>query len=234
MKLEDITPGLHVKNEEYWIHYVLRDVLKVFGKAFMIDTGSTDRTVQIAKETANAIGAELFLFEFDFDNNPTKIGNCSNLLRGLISTEWMFLVDGDEIWREDILRKFIDITPGDCPVIMVGGRNIDVREGVMMERTNDIANYDRLFRRGLHWTGEYPFQGYGLNETVSLASVHYVDAQDIFHWHVRNTVRSSDNVKAHFRKTKADFFPYSGPYNPMPKNWLGEIATQWHNPYVND
>lgn len=235
MKIEDITPGLHVKNEEYWIHYVLRDVLKVFGKAFMIDTGSTDRTVQIAKETANAIGAELLLFEFGFDNNAAKIGNCPNLLRDLITTEWMFLVDGDEIWRENILRKFIDITPGDHPVIMVGGRNIDVIEGKMMERTEDTANYDRLFRRGLQWTGEYPFQGYGLNDTISSTGVYYVDVKEIYHWHVRNTVRSSHNTKAHFRKTKADFYPYVGrPYNPMPENWLGEIATQWHNPYVND
>jgi cellulose synthase/poly-beta-1,6-N-acetylglucosamine synthase-like glycosyltransferase len=140
LRLEDITPGLHVKNEEYWIHYVLRDVLKVFGKAFMIDTGSTDKTVRIAKETANVIGAELFLFEFNFENNPAKIGNCPNLLRDLIPTEWMFLVDGDEIWRENILRKFTEITPRDHPIVMVGGRNIDVIEGVMIGGCNGQVN----------------------------------------------------------------------------------------------
>ncbi|MHA2065511.1 MAG: glycosyltransferase, partial [Candidatus Thorarchaeota archaeon] len=131
----DITPALHVKNEEYWIHYVLRGLLKVFDRVVMIDTGSNDRTVEIAKATAEQVGGDLVLTVDDMGDDNFRIGHAPNVLIESIDTEWMLLVDGDEIWGQSQLEALLDIEPqGGWLVGMCNGRNLMDADGTLMER----------------------------------------------------------------------------------------------------
>lgn len=232
----NITPALMVKNEEFWIHYVLRDLLKMFPYVVMLDTGSTDNTKAIAEDTARSVDSgRLVLFEDDYGDDADRIGNGRNVLRSAVKTYWMMLVDGDEIWTKDKLKKLIAHSiPAGTKVVMTGSHNLEDVGGRLLKRTHDIANKDVLFAPGVVWKRkDYPFESYGLSDEDGFPRkfVHYVDAQEVFCWHVRHTIRSSQNSGAFFRDEKFGYFPYDGEYEDLPDGWLGEI-TSIENPYI--
>lgn len=229
LTLEFITPCLMVINEEYWIHYVLRDLLKVFGRAIMVDTGSTDATKSIALDTARDVGAELQLIE-RVCNNPVEIGQLRNYMREICPTYWMFLVDGDEIYRESQLRGMLtqEVKP-DILVCMGTLYNVEDVDGRVMNRTNDRSNRDILFNPTITWTRlDYPFESYGLQEDF-MSNVQYLDVSA---YHLRHTIRSSQDDITYFRREKIGYFPYPGPFDELPDNWLGDIRHDLPNPYL--
>ena len=229
----EITPALHLKNEEYWIHYVLRDLLKVFDKVIMLDTGSTDQTVEIAKATASAVGGRLELVVEDMHNDLHRIGNCPNVLREMVDTDWMLLVDGDEIWGENQLRALVSFEPQDNWLVgMCNGRNLAWVGNQLVEREGFSA--DRLFYRTVRWDKrkDYPFQAHGLELKFEAGQVFHTNFEQSYFWHARHLQRSSRDTEACYRVIKRDYFPHTGGcVRELPENWLGEIA-DWPNPYV--
>jgi len=231
----DVTPALHVRNEAYWIHYVLRDVFKVFGRAHMIDTGSNDFTAEYAQSTAVEMGAELTLTIEYMGDDAIQIGRCPTRLREAIDTPWMLLVDGDEIWREAQLRRMLeefDPTP-DLEVGLVIGRNQAVVSGQLMER-GDQGCYDRLFSPAVKWDyrQDYPFQSHGLEQRIEAGRAHYLNSAEVWFWHMRHVPRSPNEDAAYFRETKRSYYPYDGEYTPIPADWLGEISSKYPNPFL--
>jgi len=231
MRTEEITPAIMCCNEEYWIYYCLRDLVKIFGTAVVLDTGSVDNTVPIIKEYF----PQVHLLEHAYHGNPTMVGNGRNVLREIVETPWMFLVDADEIWIENKLRRILEfeINPG-VEVVMVAGWNVEDCEGKLQLRTNDLANRDGLFSRDIKWTAlHYPFEGYGLEEYIEKGKGQYLPANEIYAWHMRHTLRSSKNWETFFRKDKINFYPYSGPFEDLPDNWIGEVNPKIINPYLS-
>jgi len=231
----DVTPALHVRNEAYWIHYVLRDVFKVFGRAHMIDTGSNDFTAEYAQSTAVEMGAELTLTIEYMGDDAIQIGRCPTRLREAIDTPWMLLVDGDEIWREAQLRRMLeefDPTP-DLEVGLVIGRNQAVVSGQLMER-GDQGCYDRLFSPAVKWDyrQDYPFQSHGLEQRIEAGRAHYLNSAEVWFWHMRHVPRSPNEDAAYFRDTKRSYYPYDGEHTPIPADWLGEINPKYPNPFL--
>lgn len=236
LSVDNITPILMVKNEDYWIGYVLRDLLKVFPKVIMLDTGSTDNTLPIASELADtSSNSELIIIEHHYGNDAAKIGNGRNIMREICPTHWMFLVDGDEIWREDKLLNILTHSVEDnVEVIMVAGWNVQDVDGKLQLRTNDLANRDGLFAPNIRWNAlHYPFEGYGLVENyIKKGKGMYLPARECYAWHMRHTLRSSRNWETFFRKDKINFYPYSGPFEDLPEDWLGDVNPIWQNPYL--
>jgi hypothetical protein len=230
-----VTPALHVRNEAYWIHYVLRDVFKVFGRAHMIDTGSNDFTAEYAQSTADELGAELTLTIEYMGDDAEKIGRCSSRLREAIDTPWMLLVDGDEIWREAQLRRMLEVFDPipDLEVGLVIGRNQAVVAGQLMER-GDKGCYDRLFSPVVRWDyrTDYPFQSHGLEDRVERGCAHYFNGDEVWFWHMRHVPRSLHEQAAYFRNEKRAYYPYDGEYTPIPADWLGEISPKYPNPFL--
>lgn len=231
MDLSNVTPAIFCKNEEYWIHYVLRDLLGVFDKVIMLDTGSQDGTKRIARETAESIGkGELILMEEDFGDDAHLIGNSPNILRKAVKTYWMLLLAGDEILREKQLLalKDIELSSHKYKVGMIRGRNVADVDGVLKIRDDFTA--DKFFDPTIEWvTTEYPFEGYNQHLLAEAGLLSYLPAQ-FYYWHVRHCRRSSLDGETYFRDIKADYFVYEGRYKKLPKNWLGKVA-DYINPY---
>lgn len=236
LSVDNLCPTLMCRNEEFWCGYVLRDLLKVFPKVLVLDTGSTDRTVEIIKTVAaDYPGSELMLIEEHYGNDAAKIGNGRNIMREACPTHWQFLIDMDEIWREDKLHNVLKHEIADeVEVVMLAGWNVQDVDGKLKLRTNDLANRDGLMGPNIRWNAlSYPFEGYGLVENyISQGKGAYLPARECFAWHMRHTLRSSKNWETFFRKDKINFYPYAGPFEDMPEGWLGPIDTRFANPYL--
>ena len=229
LQADQITPCGKIKNEEFWIYYVLRDLFRMFEHFIMLDTGSTDRTKEIALATARECRGKLTLIEADYGDNANKIGHSPNILREVCPTYWMLLVDGDEIWPMEQLEKLCTLeVPDNKEVLMITGRNLAFVDGKVVER--DGFNADRLFAPPVRWhlRTDYPFESHGLEERASRGQVGYLD---LYFWHVRHLIRSSKDKEAYFRDEKRGYFPYDGPYKEIPPDWFGERGPH-SNPYL--
>lgn len=232
MKLtpESITPCIQVCNEDYWIFYTLKDLYEIFPQIIVLDTGSDDSTKSIIKDYYPKIQ----LIEECYGHDNHKIGNGRNVLRDSCQTHWMMIVDSDELWPKRNLLKIFDQEVGDTiGVIMLGLANVEDIDGKLMLRSNDYSNRDALFSPDIKWTRtDYPFESYGLAGGFPWERVHYLNAHEYYAYHLRHTVRSSRNGAVYFRQEKYNYFPYQGPWEELPIDWLGEINFDLPNPYL--
>ena len=228
--MNEITPAIFCKNEEYWIHYVLCDLLKVFPEVILLDTGSTDKTISIAKETEQKIGqGKLTLVENRYRNNRHLIGNSPNILRQMTMTYWMLLVAGDEIWKREELEKLIssELEVG-MEVGMMLARNVIFQDGGFKER--DSFNADRLFGPTVRWTKiNHPYESHHLQRRIERRVVQYLP---IHYWHVRHLDRSSHDSRVFYRSKKKGFYPYKGDLREIPASWLN--LSDYPNPYLSE
>lgn len=83
-----ITACLIVKNEEKFIRNCLESIQPIVDEIVVVDTGSTDRTVEIAKEFGAVIG------EFEWINDFAAARNKS---LEMASQSWLLWIDADEV-----------------------------------------------------------------------------------------------------------------------------------------
>lgn len=83
----EITLCLIVKNEEQKLPACLQSFRGVFQKLVVVDTGSTDGTVEIAKK----FGAEVFHFEW-----TKNFSEARNFALSKVKTEWTMMADADD------------------------------------------------------------------------------------------------------------------------------------------
>ncbi len=97
-----ITLGMIVKNEEFLIDQCLKSVKSLVTEIIVVDTGSTDRTIEIAKKH----GARIIHHQWD-----GKFSSARNLYIRHATGAWVLTLDGDEqIAAKDIprLKNLID------------------------------------------------------------------------------------------------------------------------------
>lgn len=93
-----------VRNEDRWIWFAVMSVIERVDKILIWDTGSTDKTVEIIKSIKSP------KIEFK-EYGPVTRENYPEARQAMLETtcaDWMFLIDGDEIWRKDDIRKVVE------------------------------------------------------------------------------------------------------------------------------
>ena len=86
--MADITAIILTRNEEKNIERCLQSVRELCRRMIVVDCGSTDRTVELAK----ANGAEVLFHEFEYYARQFNWG----LDNGGIDTQWVIRIDADE------------------------------------------------------------------------------------------------------------------------------------------
>ena len=87
-----ITQCLIAKNEEDNIEYCLSHLKSIVDEQIVVDTGSTDRTVEIAKK----LGAKVFHFEWIDDFSAAR-----NFALNKAKGDWIIFLDCDEYFSKD-------------------------------------------------------------------------------------------------------------------------------------
>lgn len=134
-----ISACLIVKNEEKFLHNCLKSVKDAVGEIVVVDTGSTDNTVNIAKE----FGAKVYFYSWN--NNYSE---ARNYAISHATKDWVLMIDADEELEQD-----------DIPALKQAIDNNDYN-GVIIAIYSKVKNgmhkfyYTRAFRRGkAHYKG---------------------------------------------------------------------------------
>jgi len=127
-----LTLSMIVKNEEQHLRECLKTVEGIVDEIVIVDTGSTDSTVEIAKE----FGAKIFYFEWIKDFSAAR-----NFGLSKSTGDWILILDADDRLEEnskkEILEKIKD------------NNNYGVRciiNSLDFEEAPTINKYTRLFR----------------------------------------------------------------------------------------
>ncbi len=128
-----LTVSMIVKNEERFLPECLASVKEVADEIVVVDTGSTDRTVEIAR----SFGAHVIEIEW-----PNDFSKARNVGLDQVKTPWVLVMDADEeLVQEDIgvLEAAITKPLGDA---------YNIRIVSVMDRADQISEsyVSRLFR----------------------------------------------------------------------------------------
>ena len=126
-----------VKNEEALLNDCLASVKSVADEVIVVDTGSDDKTVEIAESH----GARIFTIEWTDDFSAAR-----NFSLEQAKGNWILVVDADEHLAEEDLEKVRN---------WISKKDVDVVNVKILNEGGTFGRLPRLFRtgRGLHYQG---------------------------------------------------------------------------------
>ena len=122
MKSTDLSWHLLVKNEEEFLPKLFERMASVVGEIIVIDTGSTDDTMEIARVYTTEV------YSFDLNHNFSAARNYG---LEFATTPWILQIDADEWPTDALLRWLKEWEPEESPYAvmiqrhnLVGGQHI--------------------------------------------------------------------------------------------------------------
>ena len=199
-----------VKNEERWIWYGLNSVLPFVDKVIVWDTGSKDLTQKIIKTVKSNKANFLSVGEV----GKKDFGKLRQKMLEQTSSDWVWILDGDEVWpRESVIKLISAVEKAPLsiqsfcvrPINFVG----DIRfihpetfSGKTPHGPEGLKGFfsTRIFRRnipGLHVKNEYGKEAFFDKNEVTLRKRkgHVQYLPDVYYWHLSYLLRSSSRIK---------------------------------------
>lgn len=180
---------LIVKNEEKFLGQCLKSIRSVAQQIIVVDTGSTDRTVEIAKE----FGAEFYSFAWCDDFAAAR-----NAALEHATCEWILTLDADEELPEAEHEKLrADIRKSDVIAYRLPLVNRD-------EEAKGQSFVPRLFRNapGVHYFGRIHEQVFpsllALSKSWGLP-MHFGTAQLLHHGYTKEMVRDRNKIERNLK-----------------------------------
>lgn len=204
-----ITAQMIVKNEDRWIWYAIKSIIDHVSYILIFDTGSQDNTVEIIK----SFSTHKIKFEQKGTVNPKQLVKLRQEQLERTKTDWFLLVDGDEVWPENSIKKLVNsISKNQAKVGVVVKAKICL--GDIFHYQDDKAGRYRIGERlghynirayrkikGYYWQGIYPNEAYvdGKNLPIQEKKTDLIFL-DNYYWHLRHLPRSTKfkNIKRKF------------------------------------
>lgn len=96
-----------VNNEENFIWFALMSVVDHVDKVLVWDTGSKDRTVEIIKEIQK-LKQDKIVFKEVGEVSKEEFPKIRQAMLDKSNCDWILILDGDEIWWEDSIKRLIN------------------------------------------------------------------------------------------------------------------------------
>lgn len=110
--IDRLTPLVLVKNDAYWLPYVLESVKNHFNRFVLYDVNSQDGTKDILQWFKDSNPKKEIILEFFPETEPRVQVSYRNAQIAEAGTEWYLLLDGDELWPKSSLdlleQEFFD------------------------------------------------------------------------------------------------------------------------------
>lgn len=97
-----------VRNEERFVWFAVMSVIEYVEKILIWDTGSNDKTVKIIKEIKRKYPKKVNFKEVG-EVTPKRFTQVRQEMLEATLSDWFIVVDGDEIWWEDSIRKIVEV-----------------------------------------------------------------------------------------------------------------------------
>lgn len=150
-----ISLAMIVKNEEKYLDRCLKSAAHMVDEIVVVDTGSTDRTIEIASR----YGAKIFHFEWIDDFAAAR-----NYSLEHVTGDWVLVLDADQYFEEDyssVIQEFTRSNAKRAGLIEIISRY--EKDGQTLHSTDYMA---RLFPRGAKFEGRIHEQLTPLMPTV--------------------------------------------------------------------
>ncbi len=210
-----------VHNEENFVWFAIMSVVDFVDKVLVYDTGSTDKTVEIIKEIQKIKGEKIKFSEIGaVDKYQFTKARQEMLDRS--DCDWILIVDGDEIWSNESIKKLTDKIKRD-------GKNLDgivvpyyVSIGDINHYQEEKAGQYKLLGKkghfnlrainkkipGLHVDYPYGKEGYFDKDKISIQernNVVFLDAPYIHTTHLKRSAKAQEVNK--FKYELGEKFP---------------------------
>ena len=121
-----------VKNEERHLRRCLESLQGLIDEMIIVDTGSTDQTIEIAKSYTNNV------YQFDWENDFSA---ARNFALSKATKDYVYVADADEVLDEENRQRFHRLKQALLPEIDI----VQMKYGNQME-FNTVYNYDEEYR----------------------------------------------------------------------------------------
>jgi len=181
-----LTACMIVRNEEENIRRCLSSIVSLVDEIVVVDTGSTDNTVQIAE----SFGARVYHHPWQNDFSLHR-----NQALSYAQGQWVLIVDADEEIVVDpnsspsLFRQFLNQVPLKFPALAI--RLDDIQKGMTAMQFNST----RLFRKG-----KVKYSGIVHNQPQVSGQALFTDLVTVRHY---GYDLSPDKKEAKFQRTKA-------------------------------
>lgn len=170
---QTLTAHMIVKNEDQWIYFSVMSIISHVDKLLIFDNGSTDKTVEIIKYLLNdeSVSSKIIFAEKP-QISPEDFWQLRQEQIALTETDYMMVVDGDEIYWDASMRELRKILDEERPEL-VTAHFINCGGDIYHYRDNNREHYcidgvhgaytNRVFSmhiEGLHCSGKYGIEGY--------------------------------------------------------------------------
>lgn len=106
---QTITVHTLVKNEARYIWFAVMSVIEHVDKVLLWDTGSTDETLEIIESmTKISQGRKKIQLEKVDEVTATTFTQTRQKMLDATDTDWILMVDGDEVWWEDSIVRVVN------------------------------------------------------------------------------------------------------------------------------
>lgn len=92
------------KNEERWLWFAVTSVIDYVDKLLLWDTGSTDKSWEIAKLLKEKYKEKIDLRQYG-EVTPETFPEVRQAMLGATTADWFIIVDADEIWWEESINS---------------------------------------------------------------------------------------------------------------------------------
>ena len=217
-----------VKNEEYFLPFVLTQTEGHFDSFVLYDIGSTDGTRRIIDWWVKRMEGRADIFVRYLPHIPPEAqGACRNSMIVEGDRDIYFILDGDELYTPDHMAA---MRPHAEILLAENEKDPRKRYGVLrrIELSSDLTHryklkrtHHRLYTKDAWWTGTHPGER-AVHKQNDKSEVVY-DITSPICWHLHNTLRSpkeGDALKRLVRKQQGTYHPGS---EMEPFNLLKEL-----------
>lgn len=95
-----------VNNEENFLYFAVMSIVDFVDKIIIWDTGSTDKTLEVIGELKKNLG-EKIQFEEIGKVDKYQFSRMRQKMLDQSQSDWILILDGDEIWWRDSIKKVI-------------------------------------------------------------------------------------------------------------------------------
>ncbi len=191
-----LSVAMIVKNEEHNIERALNSIKDIADEIVIVDTGSTDKTVEIARKYTDKVYFHPWKNDFsEARNNSLKYPTC----------EWVLILDADEEVSDEFkvnIRKFLEKLPRDVNTIYlptISYLDWDLKK-------TEVTSTPRIFRNGTVY-----YQNIVHNQPVYKAKVAHANFSILHYGYIwtrklkkQKYERTRNLIKEHLENTKSE------------------------------